>query len=378
MSTLSGKPLITDTHGKSSCHSSTRRLAQHTRTNNNTMGSGTVTLGVAAVVGLSAVFLRRRISSKWIDVRSDPTELPDKVVIITGGNVGLGYEAALDLARRKARVVLACRNLETGQAAAEKIRAQTGVVVECMQLDLADLASVRQFADDVKTQYPDIYALILNAGVWVPMDQKQKTKDGLEIHFGVNHLSHLELAKSLQGHMAKSKSASRIVFVASSLLRHGKIDFETQDFVREGREVEPAVGGDDKKQSTPFYPLGYVDSKLMNALTCKHLATLLPPHISTYSLCPGFCRSNLGRHLNFSWFKRALLSPVLRLIQRTTVQGAQNIVFCTISDQDKLQNGGLYTDGEISKEGTEKIEILGVDAPKKLWDLSVEILNEIK
>lgn len=325
---------------------------------------------IAAIVGVSSTYLlRKRISRNWIDMRKQPPhDLKGKFVVITGANVGLGFETAKDLCRRNARVLLGCRDVTKGQEVVDKICKATGnEQVECLEVDLASLSSVRSFCSELKTKYPPIDALILNAGVWFPMEDGKKTNDGYEIHFGVNHLAHLEMARLLTTHMADS--SSRIVFVASSLSKTGKIDFETQDFVYDGRQPS-----EDEKKS--FAPTGYCDSKLMNALTCRYLATTLPSHVTTYAVCPGFCRSSLGRNVNFSLPKKLLIAPVMLLVQRTTVQGAQNIVFCTIEDANKLQNGGFYRDGEVEEDVTSHADSLGSDAPERLWKLSEQLVQE--
>lgn len=332
------------------------------------MGLGATAGSVAVVLGASTLYLfRRRISKHWINLQSQEFDLTGKVIVITGGNVGLGYEAAKDFAGRHARVILGCRNVQKGQEAVEGIQVATGNdAVECLELDLASLSSVRMFCSELKSKYPPIDALVLNAGVWVPMDQEQKTKDGFEAHFGINHLSHFEVVRLLTDHMAKP--ASRIVFVASSLAKSGKINFETLDFVKDGRV--PAEG----KKS--FAPTGYCDSKLMNALTCRQLATTLPPHVKTYAVCPGFCRSSLGRNVIFPLYKKMLFGPIMFMVQRTTLQGAQNIVFVTVEDESKLENGGFYRDGEIEKDVSDYVDSLGSDAPEQLWKLSDKLVTE--
>lgn len=327
---------------------------------------------LAAILGASTLYyLRRRISNPWIDMHSTTFDLSGKIIVVTGGNVGLGFEAAQDFARRNARVILGCRNLAKGQQAVQAIVEATGNdAVECLELDLASLASVRNFSSNIKSKYPPIHALVLNAGVWFPMKEYKKTSDGFEIHFGVNHLAHFEMARLLLDHMAEEPGA-RIIFVASSLAKSGKIDFEAQEFVRTGRQ--PA----NEQEKKSFAPTGYCDSKLMNALTCRQLSTKLPPHVTTYAVCPGFCRSSLGRHVSFPLYQKVLITPLMLMIQRTTVQGAQNIVFVTVEDESKLQNGGFYRDGEIQKEVSDYVDSLGSDAPERLWELSEKLVDEL-
>lgn len=262
----------------------------------------------------------------------------------------------------------------------EKIIQETGNTrVACMEIDLSSLKSVHDFVDKVKEHplYKTIDALICNAGVWVPPDDghaegdtpgKFLTKDDFEIHFGVNHLAHFLLAKSLVPNL-KASGDGRIVFISSSLLKSGKIDFEAYNQVRTSRQETE----EDKKS---FAPPAYCDSKLMNSLTSKHLATLLPPEVTTYSVCPGFCRSELGRAVSFGILQTALVGLIMRLVQRTSEQGAQNILFVTLEDKASLESGGCYADGEIAKELTEYMESLGPTAAQMLWDASENLVNE--
>lgn len=343
----------------------------------------TVISSIVAFFGGSAFYLRRRISREWIDLRSNPTDLIGKVIVITGGNAGLGFEAAKDFSRRGAHVVLGCRDMGKGVKAARSIQistsnSTTGVnrsgIVECLELDLASLSSVRNFASEIRAKYPVVHALICNAGVWVPMDHEKVTKDGYEIHFGVNHLGHFLLSRCLTDHMAQSGADSRIIFVSSSLMKAGKIDLEKQDFVHTGRVVDSKNDG----SKASFAPTAYCDSKLMNVLTCRHLAATLTTtsRLTTYSVCPGFCRSSLGRHVRFPLYKKLVFAPIMALIQRRAVQGAQNIIFATIEGKSKLENGGFYKDGKLAKEETKYAESTTGDAHKVLWELSEKLIQQ--
>lgn len=294
--------------------------------------------------------------------------------------MGLGYEVAKDFSRRNGNVVIACRNVGKGKEAAKSITSSTGKDnVECLELDLASLASVRDFISKMQSEpkFSSIHALVCNAGVWIPSPKDEKditkttTKDGFEMHFGVNHLSHFLLARSLQDQLARSGDG-RIVFVASSLMKSGKIDMESKDFVHNMRKEKEEPG----KKSRSFAPTAYCDTKLMNVLTCKHLSKILPPSITTYSVCPGFCRTSLGRNVSFSFPKKLLVAPLMLMIQRTSTQGAQNIIHATIEDKDKLQSGMMYRDGEIGTEHMEYANSLGEDLPEKLFNLSDQLLNK--
>lgn len=369
-------------------------------------------LGIsAAIVGASALLLRGCVSRKWLDYRSrgpkdgDDPLLSGRVYVVTGGNTGLGYETALDLAGRGATVVIACRDMEKGYVAMEKIMKATGNPdVDCLELDLASLGSVRSFVGTIQNhpQYSTVTALILNAGVWVPPppakgagagaggdaddeddDEEEplasssssahRTRDGFEIHFGVNHLGHHLLATSLLENVKRSGDG-RIVFVTSSLLKNGRMNFEAHDHIYKSRV--PAFGAGEKggkggSSSSSFAPPpAYCDSKLFNALACKQLATTLPDEVTTYSVCPGFCRTELGRSVPVGVAGRILLAPVLLLVQRTARQGAQNVVFAALESKENLKSGACYADGDIAVRPTRRIDSFGMGGPKALWAVS--------
>lgn len=328
------------------------------------MGALTIFGGTSAFFATGVYLFRRRISAKWLTAGSitHPIALTKKhTIVITGGNTGLGYETALDLARRGAPIILGCRDTVSAQTAVNSIRAATGNEdVSHMELDLSSLASVRKFAMNLKEK-ETLYALICNAGVWMPMDQKKKTNDGFEVHFGVNHLAHFLLVQELLPLLKNSGMGSRVVFVSSSLSKSGKIDMQSKDFVTEGRE-QPEKG---------FAPSGYCDSKLMNAITARYLAKELEgSNVTAYAVCPGFCKSQLGRYVEMPSYKRLIVGSLMRLFQRSSVQGAQNIIYTTVQDTSKLESGGFYQDGQVNDEMMTSHK----DIEKPLWDLSMKLI----
>lgn len=332
------------------------------------MGMLTVLGGSSACVATAIYFLRRRISKNWLtpsSITHPITLTKEHTVIITGGNSGLGYETALDLAKRGAPIVLGCRDAVSAERAVKSIRAASNNEdVSFMELDLSSLQSVKTFANDIIDKHKNVYALICNAGVWMSMDQEKRTQDGYEIHFGVNHLGHFMLIQELLPLLEKSEMDSRIVLVSSSLSKSGKIDMQTKDFMKKGRQ----------QPEKSFAPSGYCDSKLMNALTAGQLAKVLDDStVSAYSVCPGFCKSQLGRNVKMSPVKQMIASPVMRLFQRSANQGAQNIVYLTVQDKGELVNGGFYQDGKASEEMLASHS----DVQKPLWDLSVQLIKEI-
>ena len=311
---------------------------------------------------------------KWIDVSRDPNlskkQMTGKVIIITGGNTGLGKDVAFDLARRGATVILACRNETLGEDTATIINRDIGTsTVKFMSMDLASLNSITLFADEFLAQYSQLDCLICNAGVWEPMENELKTKDGYEIHFGVNHLGHFLLVKLLTNALQKTKN-SRIVVVSSGLMSSGVVDIDNID-VFNGRKTDPLAI---KRPS--YAPRGYCDTKLMNGLFVKELAEV-EKNVTSVAVCPGWCKTNLARHVIIPIFKKVLFLPFMFMFMRTSSQGANNIIYCAIQDVDKLISGGFYRDGKIQVKEDSKLDTMKSEGVcKKLWLLSEKLCQE--
>src|SRR5437868_2955888 len=120
---------------------------------------------------------------------NDIQDQSGRVVIITGANSGVGYESAIALARKGARIVMGCRSLDKAERAKQDIlKLVPNAKLEVMQLDLGSLKSVHSFADTFNATYDRLDILMNNAGIMVP--PYGKTAEGFETQFGTNHLGH--------------------------------------------------------------------------------------------------------------------------------------------------------------------------------------------
>lgn len=192
-------------------------------------------------------------------------------VLVTGGNSGIGFECARELARRGARVVIASRNHAASEAAVKRIARESGEgAVSALPLDLGSLAAVRQFVKDVEARDLKLSALVCNAGLQMTRGPVL-TPDGFETTFAVNHLGHFLLTHLLLGRL-RANAPARIVIVASgvhdpamkTMLPHPKIpDIETL----------AATGGISKGKFDGLR--AYVNSKLCNVWFCYELARRL-------------------------------------------------------------------------------------------------------
>lgn len=209
--------------------------------------------------------------------------MPDqtgRVVIVTGSNSGIGWEAARALATRGATVILACRSFAKANAAADRVKAlkPSGKVVG-MELDLGDLAIVHAFATAFRHDYRRLDLLINNAGVAMP--PYGKTAQGFELQFGINHLGPFALTGLLLDRLNATPDA-RIVTVSSVSHRSGIIHFEDLNWER---HYQPAAG--------------YAQSKLANLLFTYELQRrLVTAGHSTLAVAahPGWTATNALRH----------------------------------------------------------------------------------
>jgi len=155
--------------------------------------------------------------------RHDIGDLTGQTAVVTGASTGIGFATARALAARGARVVLACRDMDRGRLAAQRMTsAGTRPGVEVEVLDLADLASVRRFAGRLLQRPASLDILVNNAGT--AGGPRRLTRDGFEVHLGTNHLGHFALTILLLPAL-RSRPGARVVTLTSSVAAQGKIDF---------------------------------------------------------------------------------------------------------------------------------------------------------
>jgi NAD(P)-dependent dehydrogenase (short-subunit alcohol dehydrogenase family) len=160
-----------------------------------------------------------------------------KLALVTGATGGLGYETALELARAGADVVLTGRNAAKGTAALARIKAEVPQArVTYEGLDLSALGNVKAFAEDFSARHGRLDILVNNAGVMAP-PSRQLTRDGFELQFETNYLSHFALTARLLP-LLRAAPAGRVVPLASVAARSGKIDFTN---LQSERQYNPMV-----------------------------------------------------------------------------------------------------------------------------------------
>lgn len=287
---------------------------------------------------------------RWIE-----ENIPDqsgRLALVTGANSGLGYEVSRGLSLRSASVVMACRNLMKGEEAAANIRVENpNGEVRLMQLDLADLESVKQFAEAFRAEYSHLDLLINNAGVMaIPYG---KTEDGFELHFGINHIGHFALTGLLLDLLENTRD-SRIVTVSSYAHWFGWINFN------------------DLNGEKFYYKwLAYCQSKLANLLFAYELQRKLSRNgKDTISLAahPGYAATNLQQH-------SALASRVMNpIFAQSQGMGALPILYAATRSEIE---GGEYVgpDGFLGQRGYPHVARSSKRShdegtAKRLWEVS--------
>jgi NAD(P)-dependent dehydrogenase (short-subunit alcohol dehydrogenase family) len=238
--------------------------------------------------------------------------IPDqsgRTTIVTGANSGLGLIAARALARKGARVVLACRNTEKGAEALHDCEAAATGGVELAALDLADLDSVRSFAADFTRSHDGLDLLINNAGVMAP--PRGTTADGFERQIGTNHLGHFALTGLVLGEL-QGRDDARVVTVSSTAHRFGRIDLDDLHGERRYRRWR-----------------AYGQSKLANLLFAFELDRRLRAAGSTVisvAAHPGYSATNL-QSAAAPFLDRAVMSVTNLLLAQSAEAGTLPLLY---------------------------------------------------
>jgi NAD(P)-dependent dehydrogenase (short-subunit alcohol dehydrogenase family) len=248
-----------------------------------------------------------------------PRDLDNRTFIVTGASSGIGKITALELAKRGAHVILACRSVAKAQPIVDELARETGnAKIELVELDLADLASVRRCAEQLLARKIPIHGLVNNAGL---AGQRGTTKDGFEIQFGTNHLGHYLFTRLLLDRI-KASGPARIINVAS----HSHYG---------AKEIEWTALREPTKSRTAMQEYGV--SKLANVLFTKELARKLEgSKVTTYALHPGVVATDVWRRVPgpVRW--------VMKKFMITPEQGAQTTLRCATAPELATQTGRYY------------------------------------
>uniref|UniRef100_A0A069DST5 Putative dehydrogenase with different specificities related to short-chain alcohol dehydrogenase n=1 Tax=Panstrongylus megistus TaxID=65343 RepID=A0A069DST5_9HEMI len=309
---------------------------------------------VAGAVALLLAFITLAIKTYnciTLGICKSEKKMNGKTVIITGANSGIGYETALDIAKRGARVIMACRNLELAQKARDEIATKSkndNVIVR--QLDLSSLKSIRDFAREINTNETKLDVLIHNAGM--ASFDKKITSDGLERTMATNQFGPFLLTHLLIDLLRRSKP-SRIVIVASELYRVANVNMENPN---------PLNG---------FTVYLYYVSKYANIMFTLELARRLEGSgVTANCLHPGMIDSGIWRSVPFPL--NLPMKLVTKIFFKNPEQGAQTSIHLAVSDEVDGVNGKYFMD---CREHTLSRGVSDMARARKYWDICEKLVQ---
>jgi NAD(P)-dependent dehydrogenase (short-subunit alcohol dehydrogenase family) len=296
------------------------------------------------------------MAARW--TAADIPDQTGRVAVVTGANSGLGLITSRELARAGAEVIMACRNLDKGQTAAEEVSAAaSGPQVRLEQLDLADLSSVEAFANRISGSPIDL--LINNAGLMAP--PRRLTADGFESQIGTNHLGHFALTGRLLPALLAAPEP-RVVTVSSQAHRTGKISLS--DLQGERRYIRW---------------LAYGQSKLANLMFCFELqrrSSEAGSALRSMAAHPGYSRTNL-QFAAPPVYERAIMAVTNVLVGQSAERGAlPSLYAATFPDLP----GGSFVgpDGPFESRGYPRVVTAAGRAYdeemwRRLWEVSEDL-----
>ncbi len=299
--------------------------------------------------------------NKWT-----PKDIPSqagKLAIITGANSGIGYHTALELARAGAAVILACRNAQKAEAAKAKLLAALPQAsVEVAIVDMADLDSIRKFAEGFVVADRKLDLLINNAGV-MGMPQRTPTAQGFEGQFGTNHLGHFALTGELMPALLKTPG-SRVVTVASIAHKSGRMRFEDPNWEK---AYDPRKAYQQSKLANILFGLE-LDRRLKRANA--NVASLIAhPGVATTSIVSNGMGINLKTKI--------INGLILPLLAQSDARGSWPTLYAATSPD--AQSGHYYGPDGIAEikgtpvEVTPKPQALDPVAAARLWHISEQM-----
>ncbi len=298
--------------------------------------------------------------SHWI--AKDIPSQAGKLAIITGANSGIGYQAALELARAGATVILACRNEQkASEAKAKIIAAVPPAQVEIAKVDVADLESVKTFAEAFVASNRKLDILINNAGV-MSFPTRQATKQGFEAQFGTNHLGHFALTGELMPALIKTPG-SRVVTVASIAHKGGRMRYEDPNWER---DYDPRKA--------------YSQSKLANLLFGLELDRRLKragKDVSSIIAHPGVASTSIIANGMGTDLKAKVAGVMVSLFAQSEARGALPLLYAATSPDAKA--GHYYGPDGIAEIKGNPVEVkprphaLDPVSAARLWHISEQM-----
>lgn len=277
-----------------------------------------------------------------------------KVVVITGSNTGIGKETALELAKRGAHIVMACRDARKCEMARQDIVLRSkNKYVYCRTCDLASQKSIMQFVERFNSEHQRLDILINNAGIM--RCAHTKTEEGIEMQLGVNHMGHFLLTNLLLDKL-KASAPSRIINVSSVAHHKGQINKED---LNSDRHYDEAAA--------------YNQSKLANLLFTRELARRLQgTGVTVNAVHPGIVDTEIVRHMSFfnSTLSAIFLKPFIWMFIKSPVQGARTTVYVALEESLKDVSGKYFnncTEEEVAPQAKDDTMAQWLWAVSEKW-----------
>ncbi|KAF9238480.1 short-chain dehydrogenase [Melanogaster broomeanus] len=309
-------------------------------------------------------------------------DVSSKTFMVTGSNVGLGFEASVHLAKMKPKLLLAtsrdsvkCEQAHT--SILQRVAADSVVSpeVSAWPLDLCTFETVRAFVDKFAAEGDgQLNVLVANAGVF-SMDYVQ-TQDGWETIFQVNYLATALLSILLLPYLVNSSSTdspSRLVIVSSGGQYLGSSNLK---YAGTWDNVLKTINDEKFGSGTTRYNL----SKLLVVIFVRELVARLPDPtpVVVCTVDPGYCASNLFRDPESKWYMRAILSVVRRMFfARSVEEGSRTLVHAAVAGEERSMHGRYLSSCQVTEENDYLFTPEGKAFASKVWAETIATLSEV-
>jgi len=323
---------------------------------------------VASLTGILDIFRKQKLSERI----TDDDKIDGKTCLITGANTGLGFAIAVDMAKRGAHVIMACRSQIP--EAGEKVKELSGSNKVTMKyLDLSKIDTIHNFVGELKNENITLDYSILNAGVALP--KARKTASGLDEIFLVNYLSNFILLNlllnngvipnaTISNNKKLETKPSRVIFISSD--SHQKSSFIDHDEF--GRYFEYGL----KKGMNNYSYYKLVLNTLAVEISKRINKDPLHPDVSFNVICPGPVNTDIVREA--PWIVKAALKGIFTIFFQSPEKATKAVSYITISD-DFEDKTATYMHMFNPKEMDYKIYI--PEEGEKLWKHSVDVWKRV-
>ncbi|SCM23783.1 oxidoreductase, putative [Plasmodium chabaudi chabaudi] len=314
---------------------------------------------IIVIIIFYLVLLKKNIGGTTKEVIINRLKLKGKCVIVTGGYRGIGLAAVQEFLKYECHVVLACRSIShMDSVRANLLKKYPDAKIYCVELDLGSYKSIESCANYILKSFPKIDIIVNNAGF---LNTKLEYINGLESTFFINYYGHFYLINLLYNRILTSGTlVVNLSSIAHSLLKESDVDY---DFIYENNN-------DNYSNSNLLYRKEYSFSKLCMLYYSQQLQKRFEMQKSeacSVSINPGLVKSEFFRYEQ-SWF-RAMCKNFA--FPKTTLQGAQTILYVCLLDRRELAKGSYYSDCKL-----DYVRHYAKDIKKseELWRISEEIL----